>query len=75
MTAQPSAPSLKVATAKPAGVRCVQLDDAERCRLFGRPERPAVCGSLQPAPEMCGADRAQALAWLTRLARQTQPAP
>ena len=28
---------------KPAGVRCVQLDDEQRCRLFGRPERPAVC--------------------------------
>lgn len=60
---------------KPAGVRCVQLDHADRCRLFGRPERPAVCGSLQPAPEMCGADRTQALAWLTRLERQTHPAP
>ena len=60
---------------KPAGVRCVQLDDADRCRLFGRPERPAVCVSLQPAPEMCGADRAQAVAWLTRLEPQTQPAP
>lgn len=60
---------------KPAGVRCVQLDDADRCRLFGRPERPAVCGSLQPAPEMCGADRTHALAWLTRLEHQTHPAP
>ncbi|HEY1089990.1 MAG TPA: YkgJ family cysteine cluster protein, partial [Burkholderiaceae bacterium] len=32
---------------KPAGVRCIQLDDADRCKIFGRPERPAVCGSLQ----------------------------
>ena len=58
---------------KPAGVRCVQLDADDRCRLFGRPERPAVCGSLQPSPAMCGSDRAQALAWLTRLETLTAP--
>lgn len=39
---------------KPAGVPCVQLDEALRCRLFGRPERPAVCGQLQPEVDMCG---------------------
>ncbi len=58
---------------KPAGVPCVQLDDALRCRLFGRPERPAVCVSLRPAPDMCGASRAAALAMLTRLERATAP--
>lgn len=59
---------------KPAGVRCVQLDEAERCRLFGRPERPAVCASLEPQPAMCGSSRAEAMAWLTHLERATQPA-
>ena len=59
---------------KPAGVRCVQLDEAQRCRLFGRPERPAVCASLEPQPAMCGSSRAEAMAWLTRLERATQPA-
>jgi Fe-S-cluster containining protein len=59
---------------KPAGVRCVQLDEAERCRLFGRPERPGVCISLMPQPAMCGASRAEALAWLTRLELATAPA-
>jgi hypothetical protein len=59
---------------KPAGVRCVQLDDAERCRLFGRPERPAVCASLRPQPAMCGASRAEAMAWLARLESATIPA-
>jgi hypothetical protein len=56
---------------KPAGTRCVQLDPDERCALFGRPERPAVCRSLQPAREMCGSDRAAAMAWLGRLERLT----
>ncbi|WP_374675327.1 YkgJ family cysteine cluster protein [Ideonella sp.] len=59
---------------KPAGVRCVQLDDHARCRLFGRPERPAVCGSLQPSAAMCGRTRTDALRWLTELERQTAPA-
>lgn len=58
---------------KPAGVRCVQLDEANRCRLFGRPERPAFCGGLQPAAEMCGDGRAHALRWLSDLEAATQP--
>jgi len=56
---------------KPAGVRCVQLDDDNRCRIFGRPERPAVCSALKPEPAMCGADAAEALAWLARLEQAT----
>jgi hypothetical protein len=58
---------------KPAGVACVQLDGLLRCRLFGRPERPAVCASLAPSAEMCGPDRAHAIAWLTRLDQATRP--
>ena len=59
---------------KPAGVACVQLDDGLRCRLFGKPERPAVCAALRPSHEMCGASREQALFWLTELELQTRPA-
>jgi isochorismate synthase EntC len=58
---------------KPAGVPCVQLDDALRCRLFGKPERPRVCASLQPGPQMCGASREQATAWLDDLEQRTRP--
>ncbi len=58
---------------KPAGVPCVQLDDALRCRLFGLPTRPAVCRQLQPAPDMCATDRSSALAYLTRLEALTTP--
>lgn len=58
---------------KPAGIPCVQLDDELRCRLFGQPERPAFCGSLQPSREMCGQDRAQAMQWLGWLEEQTRP--
>lgn len=58
---------------KPAGVRCVQLDEADRCMIFGRPERPAVCGSLQPGEEMCGDSREHALHWLGWLEAHTGP--
>jgi uncharacterized protein len=58
---------------KPAGQRCKQLDADDRCRLFGDPRRPAVCGSLPPSPEMCGDSREQALRWLTRLDQLTRP--
>jgi hypothetical protein len=57
---------------KPAGVRCVQLDDAMRCRLFARPERPEVCRRLRPEPAMCGVERADALAILAALERATR---
>ena len=57
---------------KPAGVRCVQLDAEDRCQLFGRPERPAVCASLAPSAEMCGASREQALTWIAQLERATR---
>jgi len=59
---------------KPAGVRCAQLDDANRCRIFGRPERPAVCGGLQPSVEMCGDTAPQAMLYLARLEDATRPA-
>lgn len=57
---------------KPAGVRCVQLTDDNRCRLFGRPERPAVCVSLRPSEEMCGSTNAHAFAYLSELELATQ---
>jgi Fe-S-cluster containining protein len=58
---------------KPAGKRCVQLDTQQRCRVFGQPERPAVCASLRPLPEMCGESREHALTWLARLEVATVP--
>jgi uncharacterized protein len=58
---------------KPAGVRCIQLDDENRCRLFGKPERPAFCGGLQPSLEMCGQNQEHAIAWLSQLEILTKP--
>jgi len=72
-----SSPIPGMPAGKPAGVRCVQLDDANRCRIFGDPTRPAVCSSLQPSPEMCGespdaaATQVHAMRFLAALERAT----
>jgi len=60
---------------KPAGIRCIQLDDADRCRIFGQPERPSFCATLRPEPDMCGTSRADALTRLSRLEVLTRPSP
>lgn len=58
---------------KPAGVRCVQLTHDLRCMLFGQPERPAFCGTLQPHEQMCGTSHAEAMQILTHLEIETRP--
>ena len=68
-----SSPIPGMPNGKPAGIACVQLDADVRCRLFGRPERPAVCVDLRPSVEMCGDSREQAMLWLSRLEQQTTP--
>jgi len=57
---------------KPAGVRCVQLNDQNNCKLFGKPDRPKVCGSLKPSKEMCGLSQSDALKYLANLEELTK---
>lgn len=56
---------------KPAGVRCVQLDAGNRCRLFGSAERPEVCSRFAADPQVCGATSEQALRLLGEWERLT----
>ena len=58
---------------KRAGERCVHLDAANRCVLFGKPEHPRFCVDLRPEPSMCGTTDAEAMSILTRLEHATQP--
>jgi hypothetical protein len=58
---------------KPAGIPCMQLLSDMRCALFGGPERPAVCVSLRPREDMCGASREDALTYLAALEQATRP--
>jgi Fe-S-cluster containining protein len=56
---------------KPAGIRCQHLTPDNRCRIHGRPERPAFCAGFSATPEHCGADREEALLRLGELERLT----
>lgn len=56
---------------KPAGIRCIQLTDDNQCKLFGKEERPLVCGSLKPSEEMCGNTAEEACEYLEELERAT----
>ncbi len=58
---------------KPAGVVCPHLTAERRCRLFGKPERPATCSGLRPAPDMCGASVDDAMATLATWETLTAP--
>jgi hypothetical protein len=59
---------------KPAGVPCVQLDEARRCRIFTDPRRPRVCASLAPGEEMCGDGPDHAMVFLGELEKASSPA-
>ncbi|TOB92199.1 hypothetical protein CGJ97_17605 [Vibrio parahaemolyticus] len=56
---------------KPAGVRCVQLNDDNLCKLFGKPERPNVCHDFKPCPVVCGKTNQEALDNITELEQLT----
>lgn len=58
---------------KPAGVRCIQLTEDNKCKLFGSHDRPKVCGSLSPSIDMCGYNREEALQFLKELEASTAP--
>ena len=68
-----SSPIPGMPNGKPAGVRCIQLTDDNRCRLFGLPERPTVCTNLRPSFEMCGTSDDQAYVYLRWLDQITAP--
>jgi uncharacterized protein len=70
-----SSPIPGMPSGKPAGVRCVQLTENNACKLFGRPERPSVCSSLQASIDMCGERDEDAFRNLSEMERLTRPSP
>jgi Fe-S-cluster containining protein len=58
---------------KPAGIRCIQLTDDNKCKIFRQKDRPKVCGSLAPSEEMCGKTSEEALIYLKNLEELTSP--
>lgn len=69
-----SSPLPGMPNGKPAGIRCVQLTADNACKLFGHPDRPDVCRSLQPSPDMCGQTDEEAFRRLAFLEEITKPA-
>jgi Fe-S-cluster containining protein len=58
---------------KPAGVRCVHLQQDMRCALFGDPRRPHLCEQFQAEPAVCGDNRDEALVRLQMLEHESTP--
>ncbi|MEZ9892447.1 YkgJ family cysteine cluster protein [Vibrio lentus] len=46
---------------KPAGVRCIQLNEQNLCKLFGQSSRPKVCHQFKACPVICGKTGQEAL--------------
>jgi hypothetical protein len=58
---------------KPAGMRCIQLTEDNRCRIFDSDLRPAVCSSLCPSIDMCGNSADEAMQRLLEWELLTKP--
>ena len=43
-----------MANGKPAGVRCIHLDDKNTCKIFESPLRPKVCDGFTAEELVCG---------------------
>jgi len=50
---------------KPAAVRCLHLDDENKCTIFLSQERPRVCEGFKATLDVCGNSRAEAMAILS----------
>lgn len=56
---------------KPAGERCLHLNVENLCALFGKPERPKVCGGFKAEVDICGETRDDAIRIIGRLEQMT----
>lgn len=57
---------------KPAGVRCVNLDEHNFCRLHGTPQYPKICASFPAEAEMCGNSNEHAYAFIRKMEEFTK---
>ena len=55
---------------KPAGQRCLHLDQNQQCLLWERPERPEFCSQFAAEIVFCGTNRIEAITLLTALENQ-----
>lgn len=52
---------------KPAGVRCVNLDENNNCRIHNSANYPEVCRNFKASSEMCGDNADYAFEYLRKL--------
>jgi Fe-S-cluster containining protein len=50
---------------KPAGVRCLHLDNENKCSIFLLPSRPLVCSGFQATKDACGSTKEEAMTILS----------
>ncbi|MDD5276503.1 MAG: hypothetical protein PHR16_10530 [Methylovulum sp.] len=50
---------------KPAAVRCLHLDNENKCSIFLEPNRPLVCRGFQATEDACGSTKEEAMAILS----------
>lgn len=67
-----SSPIPGMPAGKPAGMRCLQLDADNLCRLFGTPERPEVCHRFDFDPALCGTSQGDAMQRIALLEADTR---
>lgn len=58
---------------KRAGERCPHLTDNNLCELFNKPERPEICSTYLPDPEICGENVTEAIDNLRKWEELTDP--
>lgn len=68
-----SSPLPGMPNGKPAGVRCVNLDDSNNCTIHNTNQYPAICRSFPADLEMCGLNNAHAYRYIEELERKTRP--
>ncbi|MBB1201600.1 YkgJ family cysteine cluster protein [Enterobacteriaceae bacterium 89] len=66
-----SSPIPGMPNGKPANTPCIQLDEHQRCKIFGSPLRPKVCAGLKPSADMCFTSRQEAMTYLLHLEEST----
>ena len=67
-----SSPIPGMPNGKPAGVKCIQLDENLKCLIFGKKERPLTCMYFEAEVLVCGNNSSEAKRILTELEENTK---
>ena len=68
-----SSPLPGMPNGKPAGVRCVNLDDSNNCTIHNSAQYPSICRSFPADIAMCGITNEHANKYIEEMEKFTQP--